>query len=186
MTAVFKSISINETDGTFTLSSTGSDIVLDSQVGDPVGARGQFIARKVWNSVWNDIADFQRLNDNLIYGKCYIDDIEGAKIASKRCQLSVIGVASDTFGYAVGKGANIDEVPIAIGGWVLAFVDKEYECGTPLTCNENGDLVEITLEEKRNYPERIVAIYKKKELLEYYGVPEHKVEVKNRHWVKVK
>ena len=140
----------------------------------------------VWNALWNDIADFQLLNDELVFGKCYYDTIEGAKICNSRCQLSVIGIASDTFGMCVGSGANHTEVPLAVSGWVLAYVDNEYECGTPLTNDENGNLTEISMDEKRNYPERIVAIYKKKEHEKLWGSAGRKVEVNGRHWVKVK
>ena len=86
----------------------------------------------------------------------------------------------------VGSGANHTEVPLAVSGWVLAYVDNEYECGTPLTNDENGNLTEISMDEKRNYPERIVAIYKKKEHEKLWGSAGRKVEVNGRHWVKVK
>lgn len=146
-----------------------------------------FKADKVWNSVWNDLADFQLLNDKLEYGKCYFDTKDGARICNERCQMSVIGIASDTYGFGVGAGANPErEVPIAVAGWVLAFVDQEYECGTPLTNDESGNLTAMTREEKLEYPERIVALYKRKEMEEFWGPEGSKIEVKGRHWVKVK
>ena len=148
--------------------------------------QGQFMARKVWSCVWNDYADFQLLCDELIPGKCYIDSADGAKIATERCQLSVIGVASNTFAHSVGTRGDQKQVPIAVAGWVLAYVDKEYPCGTPLTNDENGNLTEMTLEEKRNYPERLVATYKRKEMQERFGFQDSYIEVDNRHWVKVK
>ena len=44
---------------------------------DPVG---DFMAERVWNSVWNDYADFQFLGEKeFIPGKVYYDTIEGAK-----------------------------------------------------------------------------------------------------------
>lgn len=146
---------------------------------------GQFRANKVWNAVWNDFADFQLLDDQLDYGKCYYDTITGAKICSQRCMQAVIGIASDTFGMAVGQGHNAKEVPIAVAGWVLAYVDREYPIGTPLTNDENGILTEMTDAEKSKYPERLVATYKKKELAAEFGL-EKKVKVNGRHWVKVK
>lgn len=184
MTTVLKSISLNSTNGSVTSWTTGNDLALSSISSNSV--QGSFIAEKVWNSVWNDVADFQLLMGDLEYGKCYIDTIEGAVIADKRCQKAVIGIASDTFGFGVGQGRYPKEVPIAVAGWVLAYVDREYECGTPLTNDENGFLTEMTLEEKRNYPERMVGIYKKKELLESISSETVKIEVNNRHWVKVK
>lgn len=145
-----------------------------------------FIGSKVWNAVWNDFADFQLLADKLEYGKCYIDTFDGAMLASERCQLSVIGIASDTFGHAAGQRDDVRQVPIAVAGWVLAYVDKEYPCGTPLTNDANGNLTEITIEEKRDYPERLVAIYKRKELEAEFGPEDTKIKVNGRHWVKVK
>lgn len=170
--------------GTPTASATGPDLILGTSATTP---SGEFIAERVWNAVWNDYADFQKLNDQLVYGKVYYDTVEGAKICNQRCQLSVIGVATDTFGHAVGSGAHYGhELPIAVAGWVLAFVDKEYPCGTPLTNDESGNLTEMTIEEKMKYPERLVAIYKKRELDEFFGPNHSKIKVNGRHWVKVK
>ncbi|WPU65636.1 hypothetical protein [Peredibacter starrii] len=145
-----------------------------------------FIAPRVWNAVWNDIADYQLLCDKLEYGKCYFDTKDGAKICNERCQMSVIGIASDTFGYGVGRGGNNSEVPIGVAGWVLAYVDQEYECGTPLTNDEFGNLTAMTKQEKMEYPERIVGIYKRKEMENFWGPEGQKIEVKGRHWVKIK
>lgn len=160
--------------------------ISESSTGSALGTTVDFSAARVWNAVWNDIVDFQLLNDKLIYGKCYFDTKEGAKLCTTGCQLSVIGIASDTFGFGVGAGANKVEVPIAIGGWVLAFVDKEHPCGTPLTNDKKGDLVEMSLEEKQKYPERLVAIYKKPEPNQAWGPEGKQIPVNGRHWVKVK
>lgn len=170
-----------------TISSSGAATGIGSDSGSGLNVNGDFrSASKIWNAVWNDIADYQLLADKLESGRCYFDTKDGAKICNKRCQMAVIGIASDTFGIGVGSGNNSAEVPIAIGGWVLAFVDQEYECGTPLTNNENGDLAKMTQEEKTKHPERLVAIYKKPETREFWGQEDKKIEVKGRHWVKVK
>jgi len=145
---------------------------------------GYFYATRVYNAVYNDIADFQTLDDLLIPGKCYYDTEDGAKICDERCQESVIGIASDTYGFGVGQN-DLKQVPIAIAGWTLAYVDRIYVPGTPLTNNQNGDLTKITQEEKRDYPERIVAIYKRKETQDMIG-NKIKIAVNGRHWVKVK
>lgn len=188
-------LSANLTKIQFGTGSTGPSIVRgnissgnisESATGTALGTTVDFSAGRVWNAVWNDIVDFQLLNDKLVHGKCYFDTNDGAKICTSRCQLSVIGIASNTFGFGVGAGANKTEVPIAIGGWVLAFVDKEYPCGTPLTNNEKGDLTEMSLEEKQNYPEHLVAIYKKPEPSPMWGPAGKQIPVNGRHWVKVK
>ena len=171
--------------GTVTIGSAGTlEAGQDSPTGSGVlGYNGYFYATRVYNAVYNDIADFQELADELIYGKCYYDTLEGARICNTRCQKSVIGIASDTYGFGVGKQEG--SAPFAIAGWVLANVDQEYEPGDVLTNDENGNLTLMTEEEKCKFPERIVAIYKKKEKEKFCG-PDNEIEVKDRHWVKVK
>ena len=175
-------VAIDSMTGVVTVNASGNALNVDN------GSGTAFLkADRVWNAVWNDVADFQLLADKLEYGRCYMDTKDGAMICTKRCQMSVIGIASDTFGFGVGSGANVNrEVPIAVAGWVLAFVDKEYECGTPLTNDEHGQLTAMTKQEKMEYPERIVGIYKRKEMDDFWGPAGFKVEVRGRHWVKVK
>jgi hypothetical protein len=164
----------------------GGGIPPQNANGDFICTNVDLVSPKVWNAVWNDIADFQLLCDELIHGKCYFDTKDGARICHERCQMSVIGIASDTFGFGVGSGAQAKQVPIAVAGWVLAYVDKEYECGTPLTNDENGNLTAITKTEKMEYPERIVALYKRMEMDEFWGPTNQQIKVNGRHWVKVK
>lgn len=179
-------VTINDGNGAVTANASGPDLIIATSTGATVPT-GDFKALKVWGAVWNDIADFQDLNDELVPGKCYVDTPAGAEICSERCQMAVIGLASDTFGFSVGSDPQKKrQVPIAIGGWVLAYVDKEYPTGTPLTNDGYGFLTEMTLEEKRNYPERIVATYKKIETNSKFGPAGKEIEVNGRHWVKVK
>lgn len=163
----------------------GSDLMLNSDI--DTSPDQQFIAEKIWTSVWNDLADFQKLAFGEISnpGKCYYDTKEGAKICNIRCQKSVIGICTDTFGLSVGTGIK-NGIAIAISGWTLAYVDKEYESGTPLTNDENGNLTEMTIDEIHNNPERLVAIYKKKEENGIWGPQGKEILVNGRHWVKVK
>ena len=150
---------------------------------------GYFYATRVYNAYLNDIADFQKVADEKIPGKCYYDTLDGAKICTQRCQKSTIGILSDTFG--IGAGANKDQTyaPFAVAGWVLAYIDIEagefIEPGDVLTSNFTGNLVKMSEEEKRNFPERIVAIYKKPETAEFWG-PNNEIKVNGRHWVKVR
>lgn len=150
-----------------------------------LGYNGYMYASRVYNAIYVDIADFHILNDKLVYGKCYYDTIDGAKICNKKCQKSMIGMASDTYGFGIGA-AKEGNVPIAIGGWVLAYVDKEYEPGTVLTNNNDGTLTKMKWWQKLLYPERMVGIYHKKEKEKIWGPIDSKVEVDNRHWIKIK
>jgi hypothetical protein len=165
------------------------DIMMIHRDGANPDLRGAFKAERVWNAVWNDVADFQKLDDRLEYGRCYYDTLTGAKICSERCQQSVVGIASDTFGFGVGAGNPLNggkEVPLAVAGWTLAYVDAEYSPGTVLTNDEKGNLTKMGFFEKLFYPERIVALYKRKESELEFGVEKKKIKVNGRHWVKVK
>lgn len=150
---------------------------------------GYFYATRVYNAYLNDIADFQLVYGDQIPGKCYYDTLEGAKVCTERCQKSTIGVLSDTFGFGVGANQAPQYGPFAVAGWVLAFVDvaegDTIEPGDPLTSNSTGNLVRMSDVEKKEFPERIVAIYKKPEPNETWG-PNNEIVVNGRHWVKVR
>lgn len=150
-----------------------------------LGYNGYFYATRVYNAVWNDLADFHLLDDELIYGKCYYQSPSGSKICTKKCQKGLIGIASDTYGISAGSNKKIQTVPISVAGWVLAFVDNEYEAGTPLTTNKSGELTKMSFWRKILYPERMVATYGYKEKEEMWGPPKSQVVVSGRHWVKV-
>ena len=169
------------------LAPAASPAGINVDAGNGLWANCDFGAVKVWNAVWNDVADFQLLADKLEYGRSYYDTKDGAKICNKRCQKSVIGIASNTYGFAVGSGANPGrEVPIGVAGWVLAYLDQEYDSGTALTNDEQGRLTKMTFLEKILYPERMIAIYKKAETASHWGPEGSQIEVMGRHWVKVK
>jgi len=176
---------IDSSTGDILDTTSGIDIMFSSDT--TAGLDMELIADKFWNAVWNDVADFQLLypNEKKIHGKCYYDTAEGAKICDKECQMAVMGIASNTFGFGVGVRKD-KAVPIAVAGWTLAYVDKEYPIGTPLMNNANGDLTEMSRDMIKEYPERIVALYKKKEPSKLWGPPTKEIEVDGRHWVKVK
>jgi hypothetical protein len=172
--------------GNFTIRSAGTlEYNQSSPSGTSVlGYNGYFYATRVYNAVFNDYADFQPLTGKLEYGKCYVQGKEGLEISTTKGQKGVMGIATDTFGMSVGIEEGKPQVPIAVSGWVLAYVDGEYEAGTPLTCTEDGYLTEMTREDVREYPERIVAVYARPETTELWS--SFNIAVDGRHWVKVK
>jgi len=187
---ILRRCTINGTTGSITNGATGPDLMINSTA--DTSPDQSLIAQRVWNGVWNDVADFQPLFPGEIrpqFGKCYFDTFEGAQICHSRCQKSVIGIASDTYGFGVGVSDELT-VPIAVAGWTLAYVEFDnneiYECGDVLTNNYNGNLIKMTREEIKEYPERIVAIYKRPEPTELWGPKGKEIQVNGRHWVKVK
>jgi len=146
---------------------------------------GIFTASKVYNAVWNDIVDFLEVDEStqVHFGKVYIaDEGGGYKPSTKYLDEGIVGLVSDTYGFGVGHNPGKKQLPIAIGGFVLAEVDRIYKPGTPLTASADGRLTEIKMEDKKNYPERIVATFLKAERAEEWNG----INVRGRHWVRVR
>jgi cytoskeletal protein CcmA (bactofilin family) len=162
---------------------TGDDLMLNTV--DDTSPDQSFIAEKVFNAVYNDVVDFQDIKEGekVTYGKVYVDSYDGALVPTRRCQQGVMGICSDTFGFAVGRIQDRRQIPVSVSGWCLAYVDKLYETGVPLTNTSTGCLTEMNASEKSAYPERLVAVFKRPEHEEVW---QGKVEVKGRHWVQVK
>ncbi|MFW6226143.1 MAG: hypothetical protein ACOC3V_04225 [bacterium] len=151
----------------------------------PLNYNGYFKATKVYNAIFNDIVDFIEIPEDIEieYGKAYIlTPTYVYRQSINYLEMGIVGIASDTYGFGVGKKEKIKQLPIAIGGFVLAYVDKEYAPGIPLTVTQDGYLTEILHDDKSQYPERIVATFWKPEKeKEWNGI-----KVNNRMWVKVK
>ncbi len=144
-------------------------------------------AGKVYCAVWNDLADSISVDADcdLDYGYCYCFDGEKYAKSSKYLSEGIVGIHSDTYGLKIGSEDGKKKLDVAVAGFVLAHVDREYAPGTPLTCTENGYLTEIRREDKIEYPERIVATYWKNEPADEWGSDSKKVRVNGRKWVKV-
>ena len=141
----------------------------------------------VYNAVWNDLADCIPVDDECKVepGYCYCFDGEKYYKSTKYLDEGIIGIDSDTYGMNMGRKPDLNQMDVAVAGFVLAYVDKEYKPGTPLTCTENGYLTEIKKEDKIEYPERIVATYWKSEPADEWGSDSRRVKVNGRKWVKV-
>ena len=86
----------------------------------------------------------------------------------------------------MGHKEGVKELSVSVSGFVLAYVDKEYPVGTPLTAGPDGYLTEIKKKDKAYYPERILATYWKSESADTWGNDFRRVQVNGRKWVKVK
>ena len=149
---------------------------------------GAVSATKVYHAVWNDISDAIEVQNTLetLPGYCYYFDGIDYNRTTEYCQKGVIGIHSDTAGSVLGRKGKCRELDISVGGFVLAYVDKHYESGTPLTSAPDGKLTKMKLLSRIFHPERLVATYWKPEMKAEWGDDTHKVKVDGRHWVKVK
>lgn len=190
-------VDIRQLTNTFTQTNTfsaNSAVTADSTIGTITVTNGGIVAsggikgEAVYNAVWNDLVDRIPVDDNceLEYGRCYCFDGEKYYKSDKYLAEGIIGIHSDTAGFEMGHKDNVKELACSVAGFVLAYVDKVYPVGTPLTVGENGCLTEIKRQDKIEYPEKIVATFWKDETAEEWGSDRKKVQVNGRKWVKVK
>jgi len=99
---------------------------------------GIFYATKVYNAVWNDIAEFMIYAEISEAGDVIIMTNEGVKKSFKRAQKSVIGIHSDTFGYALGTENQELKTPIGLAGRVNVKVKEKLEIGDLLVSDFDG------------------------------------------------
>ena len=141
-----------------------------------------FYAGAVHNAVWNDLADCIEVPEDtdLEFGYCYSwngNKVEKTSRKSKNC----IGIHSNTAGLFMGE-KPVRTIQAAVAGFALAYVDKIYPEGTPLTWSDDGKLTKCTVLKRVLHPERVIATFYKEEKQESW----HGVKVNNRHWVKVR
>jgi hypothetical protein len=179
--------SLDGTKVTFKSTTSGTPL-LDLQVND-ITCRNVVASGTVSGAVYNDYADFleseEEIEYNIEYGKVYCKTKMGFELSKKYCQMNMVGIASDTYGISTGIKYGTEakkEIPFAVSGIVLAYVDRIYDNGTPLTSNKNGYLTKIRLLDKILHPERIIATFYKEESGEVW----HKRKVNGRCWVKVR
>ena len=157
--------------------------------GTALACTGGISAAKVYNAVWNDLADSIEVpsDTELEYGYCYKYKDEKVYKTDKYADPNVLGIHSDTAGMVLGiKPSHIKCINLAVAGVVLAYVDKEYECGTALVATKEGKLTKANRVTRILHPERIVATYYKKEKEDLWGPKSNRIKVNGRSWVKIK
>lgn len=146
-----------------------------------LGVAKNIYAGAVHNAVWNDLVDCMEVPEDtsLEFGYCYSwkgDSVIKSSHSSKNC----IGIHSNTAGFVMGE-KKTKTIQAAVAGFVLAYVDKLYPEGTPLTWGDGGVLTKCSLLKRVLHPERIIATFYKEEKEEKW----HNLPVSGRHWVKV-
>lgn len=138
----------------------------------------------VVNAVWNDIADYLNVDKDLeiIYGRAYTRDPKTNKVRLAQKNERAIGLASDTCGFQLGKNDKEHQIPIALGGWILAYTDKNYKPGTLLKVGKKGILTKASKLDEIFNPSRIIASFDRVEKEETW----HGKVVDGRNWVKIK
>ena len=147
---------------------------------------GYLFASKIYNSVYNDYADFWGVlpeGEEPMPGKVYVSQgNRGITRAFKRADKSALGVCSDTFGFATGE--SVGEVPLSVAGFVLAYVDKVYKRGALLVNNKHGDLVKARIWERHKAIAKFVSTETRKSIVLSDGEEKLLLKVNGRSWVK--
>ena len=176
--------------------SSGASLNINNTLGDSnpdsgtaVACNGGIRAAKVYNAVWNDLADSIEVpqDTELEYGYCY--KYKNGKVykTDEYADSNVLGIHSDTAGMVLGiKPSHIKCINLAVAGVALAYVDNEYECGAPLVATKEGKLTKANKMTRVLHPERIVATYFRKENNDFWGPSSNKIAVNGRSWVKIK
>lgn len=146
---------------------------------------GKLKATAVEGAVWNDYAEY-RVADVLTPGRCIVEDVSGSmKLSTERLQPGA-EIISDTFGFSVGETVN-SKTPIAVAGRVLAYPYEDrnsYPLGCAVCSGPNGTISQMSREEIREYPERIIGTVS--EIPQYDVWGSGNVKVDGRIWIKVR
>lgn len=166
-----------------TSTSTGTVIINGG-----LGVTDGVIAGAVWGAIWNDLADCLVVPDDtkLEPGYAYCFDGEKYYKSDRYLADGFIGIHSDTAGFKMGYQENKNQFNVGVGGFILIYIDKEYETGTPLTITEGGMLTAIKEEDIVNNPHKIVGTFWKKEPKEKWGPKGQEVNVNGRCWIKIR
>ena len=139
----------------------------------------------LYGAVWNDYAEYRKA-ESIEPGRVVIESEDGEmKLSTERLQPGA-EIISDTFGFAIGETDEY-KTPIAAAGRVLAYPNEDrysYPLGCAVCSGPNGTVSQMTREEIKEYPERIIGTVSEIPEYEYWGTGN--VEVKNRIWIKVK
>lgn len=139
----------------------------------------------VTGAVWNDYAEYRKA-ESIEPGRVVVESADGEmKLSTERLQPGA-EIISDTFGFAIGETDEY-KTPIAATGRVLAYPNEDrysYPLGCAVCSGPNGTVSQMTREEIREYPERIIGTVS--EIPEYKTWGTGNVEVNGRIWIRVK
>ena len=154
-----------------------------------LGVGNRLIGDNVYNAVWNDMVDCIDVPEDTVLEPGYAYSFDGQNYHKTMNYLDpgFIGIHSDTYGFGTGiSEKNTKQLYIAIAGFVLAYIDKDYAPGTPLTCTSNGYLTELKEDDLKKYPYLLAGTFWKSELEEVWGTLTRFVPVNGRKWMRVK
>jgi len=108
------------------------------QIAGGVGIEKDLYANQIYGAVWNDIAEFIPFKEKSDPGDVLYMTKDGLKKTYKKGQKNVIGVHSDTYGYALGAENKEIKTPIGLTGRVKVKINGKCKIGDLLISDKNG------------------------------------------------
>jgi len=109
---------------------------------------GYFYATKVYNAVYNDLAEFMEFTGEAEPGDVMVQIKNNLVKSSKRAMPNVIGVYSDSFGFALGADNKENKIPIGLSGKVKVKLYGKIKAGQELVSYKNGQAIKANIFEK--------------------------------------
>ena len=130
-----------------------------------VDAYSRFYAGRVYNAVWNDIAECwnKAPNYEFEYGQVVVQTENGVRPSKKRAEKATIGVISNTYGYLLNDDKFNDlktskVVPIGIAGRVKIKLEGRAEIGDEVVSYYDGMAIKASWFEKLFLRDRIIGM----------------------------
>lgn len=188
--ALYTSRTVRDTGPGVIIQGSINSVNANSTEGYPagLGVAKRLVGDTVYNAVWNDMVDCIEVPEDtdLEPGFAYSFDGKFYHKTTQYLDKGFIGIHSDTYGFGVGALENKKQLYVAIAGFVLAYVDKDYKPGTPLTCTKDGYLTELSIDDMSRNPHLLVGTFWKPENGYIWGDPTRSVLINGRKWVRVK
>jgi len=114
-----------------------------------LGYNGYFYATRVYNAKHNDLAEFMLNNDNFAEpGDVMVNEFGMLRRSCKRAEMSVVGVYSDNYGFALGADKQEEKIPVGLAGKVKVAVSKKVKAGDELVSYRDGAAIKANVFER--------------------------------------
>lgn len=136
-----------------------------------------------------DYAERRQMTSNFKPGQVVCENGNGTMSLTTQRLTRGCEIISDTYGCVIGREDIENNLPIAVSGRVLAYPDKDpfsFEIGAPVCAGENGTISQMTEEEERLYPSRIIGTVSEIPTYDIWDPKDKKIKVDGRIWIRIR
>lgn len=110
---------------------------------------GNFYATKIFNAVYNDLAEYFLIDGEAGVGLVYVASGAGkVKLSGKRADKAAVGICSDSAAFVMKEEYKDKGVLIALSGTVKALVRGKIKAGDVIVSYKNGEAIKANIFEK--------------------------------------